>query len=340
MSFDPAVEQRAHLDETIAAALAEENVGFGFGALAAGADILVAEALLARVGTLHLILPGGAEAFAARSVDPFGAEWRKRFEAVLAQAETVRPIRPIGEAPDALTIALADEVAMGAALINARRLESEAVQLLVVDPEAVQTKDVSATGRALARWAEAGWRQRLIPAPREAVRPALGGREDAQATRRPLAVLSVRVDAEETGSALEVRLAAVGETIGAGPAPSLGPYWSEAQVVLGYDNVNDAGAAALALAAAGQRVGGHYLVAATFTDPFAAAERLPLAATAAAAAASASTPQGSACVTEDFAGALAVAGDAAPASEYVGELDPPDGGPPVGLFALKSRPGP
>jgi hypothetical protein len=54
MSFDASIGARGHLDETIAAALDKEKVGFGFGALAAGADIIIAEALLARGGELHL----------------------------------------------------------------------------------------------------------------------------------------------------------------------------------------------------------------------------------------------------------------------------------------------
>ena len=338
MSFDPKVGRRAHLEETIAAALEEEDVGFGFGALAAGADILVAEALLARDGEVHLILPGGVEAFAARSVDPFGAEWRARFDAVLARAETVRPIRPLDRAPDVMTIALADEAAMGAALINARRLESSAVQLMVVDPDAAPAASDGTTGRAQARWAGAGRRQRLIAAPREAIAPQTGHSAEASPRRRPLAVLAVRTAEEgEEGLALEARLAGLQRAIAALPPAALAPYWSAGQILLGYAEVAEAARAALALAGAGHRVGGHYLVAVPFADPFSGSERLPPAAVAAAAAAAASTPPGSACVTDDFAAALAVAGEAAPGSEYVGELDPPDAGPPVGLFALKPR---
>ena len=128
--------------------LEEENVGFGFGALAAGADIIIAEALLARGAELHAVLPGGAEAFAAVSVDPFGKAWRRRFDAVLAMAETVRPVRPLGAAPDAAMIGLADEVAMGAALMNGRRLESSAVQLLVLDSAAETGQRRVRAGRA------------------------------------------------------------------------------------------------------------------------------------------------------------------------------------------------
>ncbi|MBL7439274.1 adenylate cyclase, partial [Escherichia coli] len=41
----------------IDAVLAAENIGFGYGALAAGADMLIAERLLARDAELHVTLP-------------------------------------------------------------------------------------------------------------------------------------------------------------------------------------------------------------------------------------------------------------------------------------------
>ena len=52
--------------------LAQQNIGFGYGALAAGADIVVAEALLARDAELHVILPCDKASFRAQSVAPFG----------------------------------------------------------------------------------------------------------------------------------------------------------------------------------------------------------------------------------------------------------------------------
>jgi hypothetical protein len=333
MSFDPKVVRREHLDEKIAQVLEEENVGFGFGALAAGADIIIAEALLARGAELHAVLPGGVEAFAAVSVDPFGKAWRRRFDAVLAMAETVRPVRPLGAAPDSATIGIADEVAMGAALMNGRRLESSAVQLLVLD-SAAETGN-GASGRSREIWAAGGWRQRVLTAPRET-------RHDDPApvaqTAGPLAVLAIGVDRDspiaQTLSDLRARVANL-------PEPALPPYLTEDRLILAYSAPGEAADAAVRLLGSaaetsGVRIGGQYGSAATFRDPFSGAVRLVPAATAAAAGALASAPPGTACVTDDFAAALAAAGPRRPASEYIGELDPPDGGPPVGLYALKS----
>lgn len=332
MSFDPKVVRREHLDEKIAALLEEDNVGFGFGALAAGADIIIAEALLARGAELHAILPGGAEAFAAVSVDPFGRAWRRRFDAVLAMAETVRPVRPIGARPNASMIGLADEVAMGAALMNGRRLESSAVQLLVLDSAAEAGNGSS--GRSLEIWAAGGWRQRVLTAPRET-------RHDTSApeaeSAEPLAVLAIGLDAD---SPLQGVLAELHGKVAKLPAPAFAPYLTEDRLILAYPGPGVAAEAAVRLLASrgapNLRIGGQYGPAATFRDPFSNSLRLAPTATAAAAGALASAPPGTACVTDDFAAALAAAGPRRPASEYIGELDAPDGGPPVGLYALKS----
>jgi tetratricopeptide (TPR) repeat protein len=335
MSFDAGVAKRAHLEERIGAILEEEKVGFGFGALAAGADIIIAEALVERGAELHAVLPGGADAFAAMSVDPFGKSWRKRFDRLLEQAETVRPVRPLGTRPDGGMIALADEIAMGAALMHARRLESSGVQLLVLGAGEAEN---GASGRSRAVWAAGGWRQRIVEAPREtAAGPSPVPVADEAAA--PLAVLAAGL-APDASLPMEEALSRLREAIESLPESALPPYVSEERLILPFQGVGEAAEAAVRLLArlAGTplRIGGSYGPAATFRDPFCGGLRLASAATAAATGALASAPAGTAFVTDDFASALAAAGPRRPASEYVGELDPPDGGAPVGLYALKS----
>jgi hypothetical protein len=321
MSFDARVSRREHLDETIAAILDEERIGFGYGALAAGADIIVAEALLQRGAELHAVLPGGVEAFAAVSVDPLGKAWRKRFDALVALAASVRPVRPLGTPPDAMTIALADEVAMGAAAMNARRLESHALQLLVVDSDPASA--------AQQEPGQAGWRRRLVAAPREASAGAAAPLPPAPHSR--LAILTLAVEASDRLPALAARLAEA-------PAPALGPYFTGREIVLAYAEVAEAAGVALRLAReAGAAVGGHYGVADPVPDPFGSGLRLGGEPAALAWAAAASAPPGTACVTADFALTLA-AGQAPVLAEPVGELDSGvGGGPPVELYALKPR---
>jgi hypothetical protein len=319
---------RPALLKQIDAALERENVGFGYGALAAGADIIVAEALLAREAELHLVLPGGLEAFAAGSVAPFGESWQRRFAAVVERAEEIVPVRPFGIEPEAATVAVADEVAMGRALMNARRLASEAVQLLVLD-ELAERNASGAAARAGSRWAGGGWRQHIVRAPRDAA--AGGARAAAPAPPlTPLALLVIGAEEADQVEALRFALAACTASV-------VGPYWSGGQVLAAWSRCADAAEVALRLAAEGYRIGGDYGAAAAFEDPFSASEKLPVAATAAASAAAASTPVGSACVTGDFAAALTAAGPEAPGTELVGELDAIGASAPLSLYALRRR---
>jgi len=314
MSFDARVARRAHLEDRIAAILDEEKVHFGYGALAAGADIIVAEALVARGAELHAVLPGGPEAFAAVSVDPFGRGWRRRYDALLARAETVRTVRPAAAPPDAEMVALGDEVAMGAAALNARRLESEAVRLLVAPEE----RPSPAAGP---------WRERRLAAPREtAPAPPL---MPAPHARHALLAVAVAPGAE-----VEARLAAAAASIAAGPPPRLGPWFTGREILLAYAAPAEAARAALALAAREEAVGGHYGIADPIADPFAAAPRIVGDPAALAAGAAASAPAGVVCVTADFAAALAAAGETGLRTELVGELAAAPGEEPVELYAI------
>jgi tetratricopeptide (TPR) repeat protein len=109
----------------IARLIADERIGFGSGGLAAGGELVVAEALLAAGAELHVVLPSDPESFAGAYVDPHGQEWRARFDAALEAAESVQLIRPLGAAPTAESAELAALVAAGAARLNAERLMGE-----------------------------------------------------------------------------------------------------------------------------------------------------------------------------------------------------------------------
>ena len=160
--------------------------------------------------------------------------------------------------------------------------------------------------------------------------------------RTALAILAIAPEAgEKDGAALEAGLAALKTRLAAPPQPAFMPYYSNGRLILAYADVGSAAAAAVRLIfgspdAPALRIGGDYAIASAFTEPFSGAARLTADAVAAASGAMDSAPPGTACVTEDFAAALAAAGPRAPASEYVGELVPPDPGPPIGLYALKS----
>jgi hypothetical protein len=114
----------------IGAAIDAVKPGFAFGALAAGADIMVAEILLDRGVDLHIVLPSLTSAFRRDSVGRFGVEWEGRFDAVLAAAGTVEEIGDLDRVSEA-GIFMGDEMAMGLAIRHAHVLESSASALRI-----------------------------------------------------------------------------------------------------------------------------------------------------------------------------------------------------------------
>lgn len=83
-------EQELEVRQAIAGLLAARDIGFGYGSLAAGADILFAEALLDRGAGLHVVLPFERDEFVDVSVRPSGDEWVERFNHCLSRATTVQ----------------------------------------------------------------------------------------------------------------------------------------------------------------------------------------------------------------------------------------------------------
>lgn len=104
---------------------------FGYGALAAGADIIIAEALLERGADLHLILPTIPSRFKEFSVEPFGEEWVDRFDAAFEAAASVTIVEP-ASAISRASIVIAAQVALGNAIDSAQRMESRTAVLRVV----------------------------------------------------------------------------------------------------------------------------------------------------------------------------------------------------------------
>jgi hypothetical protein len=275
-----------------AAAAPLDGVGFGFGALAAGAELLTAEALCAAGAQLHVVLPSGPERFAARFVDPFGQEWRRRFDAALAAAESLVCVRPLDRAPDAAAVALADRIAHGAALLNAERLMGETVQQ----------------------------------------------RPTAHSAPPGLALLAIRVGGG-TGSGFGERLEEVRQALQEAGEPALAASLDAETVVVGYADCAIAAAAARAIRArlqgrAPAQIAGHYGLIDRVRDPFSKGMRPVGTGADIARAIAEASPPGAICVSDDFA-AVHAAGGARGEACWIGEIQAYDGGPAIGLYALR-----
>ena len=121
-------DEAAHA--AIARAVDDIAPAFGYGALAAGADIIIAEALLRRGAELHLVLPAIPSRFKEFSVEPFGGDWVRRFDAAFEAAASVdigEPASPISRS----SVIVAAQVSLGLAIDNAQRMESRTAVLRV-----------------------------------------------------------------------------------------------------------------------------------------------------------------------------------------------------------------
>ena len=329
------------IGQLIRAVTKEERIGFGYGALAAGADILIAEALLEEGAELHLLLPVAPALFREASVAPFGSGWATRFDHILESADSVRSTE-IGSDPSSpLALQLAAEVAMGCAVMQAEVLMTEAVQLLIFDPNTSAVGEVGGSEWIGSAWEKTGRRQRILAAPRVRAEADVYARADGSMASNCLAAM-LRIEWSDAGTNLlsgEIipRLAGV---FASGPTPLITPRLTGEALLVAFDTPANAARAALsALAAlagvADLHVAGHYGIAHRVDDPFGGAPLLLGQATALPGRVMLSTPPGAVHLTEDFAATL-YAGPALerPRIEYVGELPIADADDPVRLYAL------
>jgi tetratricopeptide (TPR) repeat protein len=340
-SEDPGLRAR------IAEHLVKERIGFGFGALAAGADILIAETLLDHGAELHLILPTGVEDFREASVDRYGIGWAIRFDQILHRAESLRALGPAAGSTHPLAIRLAAEIAMGGAVMKARTYLSEATQLLVLDRPEPEPDDTGASAWIKSAWARGGLRQHILVAPRETPRPSDLAQPETAAAVVLAALLVLDLTAEvNTGDRRQDELVSeilpkIAAILADAPAPLAPPQWRRDAVLLTYAKPDEAAQVAAAIVAAlaettPLRVGGHYGLVRRFEDPLGSGVRIVGAATDMAFQVLASTPTGAIHVTEDFAAALhATPIRHGPRTEYIGDLPPADVEDEMRLFSLK-----
>lgn len=117
----------------------QHDARFFYGALASGADILFAEAALARPrGELHIVLPFGEADFIEASVRSSGEEWVRRFESCLDRARSDKAHSVTfgtegGYGGDEALFPYGARLAMGLAVLRGQRLGTEVRQVAVWD---------------------------------------------------------------------------------------------------------------------------------------------------------------------------------------------------------------
>ncbi len=123
----------AALGVRIAAEIDRLGSSVAYGALACGADILVAETILDRGGELHVVLPFDVPDFEEASVLPGGEAWIARFRRCLAGAASLTVATRAEYVRDDGQFAYGALLAMGLAKLRARQIEAEAVQIAIWD---------------------------------------------------------------------------------------------------------------------------------------------------------------------------------------------------------------
>ena len=333
-------DQEAPIAAQIEARIAGAEIGFGYGSLAAGADILFAEALLRHGANLQIVLPFNRAEFVDISVRPAGARWVERFEECLAAAEKDSAVRYAVEdrylGDDAL-FAYCSQLAMGLAILRARHLATEVEQIAVWDGE--PPAGPVGTAADMAGWRRTGRPQSVIRcAGNAAPHPAAAGIE-RPTSRRTRAMLFgdirgfSRLADAELPRFVDIVLGAFARVIdGYGIDVLLANTWGDG-LYLVFDNAGQAARCALDLQAAmaaidladaglpdhlALRIGGHLGPVYAGRDPIMKQNNFFGAHVSRAARIEPVTPEGCVYVTETLAAVLAIHNAAEFACDYVG----------------------
>jgi len=190
--------QEAEVTNRMAEVVRRHGVGFAYGSLASGGDVLWAETLLAAGAELHVVLPFATEEFVTSSVAPAGEVWVKRFHRCLDAAMVVSYATDDAYLDDDVLYRYCSELAMGLALLRARYLDAEVQQLALWDGHGPSGD--AGTAIDVATWRGAGHVTTVIApggSPNGTAQPVLAGTENP--VTRPHRVVRAMLFADVRG---------------------------------------------------------------------------------------------------------------------------------------------
>ena len=264
------------LQTLLAQALQKSGVGVLYGGLAAGGDILWAEAALAAGVDLHVVLPMNADSYRRTSVAPYGSGWIARHDACLAAAASVQFSSLEDNLVDDETFLYGARYAMGCAAADAELKATTAVQLVLCESGG----EDSLTSQDARWWAQTCRPQLKVHALKPGLRRAMPVQKTAAPPSRTMrAMLFVdfkgfgRLNDTQTQVFFGVVMAALAKTLG---RLVVGPQhvetWGDG-VFLVFEEPDAAATAAIAIIEShaaldlaahdmphdlGVRIGGHY----------------------------------------------------------------------------------
>ena len=349
LACDPEVE--AELRDDMDVVLDRYDVKVGYGSLACGADVLWAEALLARGATVHIVLPFDPDEFIETSVRPGGEAWVGRHLAARASAASVTVASDGPYQGHDELYGLATALLLGRARAHAEATTSAARFGVVWDGKA--SIGPAGTGADAARWQRAGGELDVI-APRGERVP--GGSEPSVGPERIVGAALFgdfdgfgRMADAEMPDFVDRVLGAVGTTIDrAGEAVTYRNSWGDGVFVV-CRSVSAAANLALEIQASvaasstddlpalGLRLAGHAGAMFPLHDPVQGRTTYWGRSVVTAARIEPRTPEGEVYVTEPFAALLALDPTVGIATEYVGNLPTAKGFGDLPMYVLRRR---
>ena len=335
-----------------------ERIGPVYGAIAAGADILVAEVAIASGNELHLVLPVPVNVFIDASVRPLGGNWVRRCEECLSRAAAIHEVTTDRKLLSGEHIRFASEVAMGLTRMRASALATSPVQLLVSEDSASAGRFGTVHDGNV--WSAAGLSQVVVPVSgldRYRAAPGETGSVDRDFDQVLRAILFVDVCGSSTVTddlvpvfvkSIMRALAQVCREIE--PAPLHANSWGDG-LFLAFHGVDEAARAADRLRSAfsaidlaalglpenlGLRIGAHYGPVHEGKDPLRRVPTLFGGQVAIASRIERATVPGSIFVSAAFAAALMMASGDEFRCEYVGQTAIDASMPEIGMYSLRA----
>jgi len=158
IKIDLSEPQLERLKIDLSDAIQKHDIGFGYGSLAAGYDIVIAESLLSEGAALHVVLPCPVERFFDHSVTSFGEDWASRFKSCLARSASLRILSSHAPWPDPLVNRLTGQFAMGQAILMGHSFSVDPRQIIVLG----ENSEISYTSQHALDWALTGRRQLFL----------------------------------------------------------------------------------------------------------------------------------------------------------------------------------
>ena len=164
--FNGGSEAETALATRITQEVEARNITIGYGPLACGADLLIAEAILAVGGELNVVLPFAEDDFIAESVICGGGDWLPRYRACRDQATSVHFATSGAYVGDDNQFAYNSRLAIGLATLRGQKEGTDPIQIAVVSDK---LRSFSATGLAgtvadIGIWESLGGQTVAIPA--------------------------------------------------------------------------------------------------------------------------------------------------------------------------------